>query len=223
MPGEWRRCRFATVLVVMISLTLSNCGSGGTDQAPAVAASPTTGAGAAQAEGESSGQCSGGRLTVGDLRALDADRDAGMSEAYEAARAWQSDARLIGLRVGCELVGTGIRWRATFYSKGAEELFTSDTGEVAVAPAEADRRPTLDLEDVSFANLSRWLAKASFNDATVLDPVNGIEVRVSSEEAPFGPPDAPRDAIYFHVVIREGTDMKDLFVDAADGTIYRYR
>ncbi|MDP9370408.1 MAG: hypothetical protein M3Q03_19425 [Chloroflexota bacterium] len=213
----------AVIVTLLVSLTLSGCGSGEADRETAVGASPTTGAASTQAGGESSGECSGGRLTVGDLRTLDAERDAGMAKAYDAARAWQRDARLIGLRVGCELVGTGIRWRATFYSKGAEELLVSDTGEVTVAPAEAERRPTLVLEDVSFANLGRWLSKASFSDTTVLDPVSGIEVRPSSEEAPYGPPDAPRNAIYFHVAILDGTGVKDLFVNASDGTIYRYR
>lgn len=160
---------------------------------------------------------------MGDLRALDAARDAGMNQAYDAARAWQSDARLIGLRVGCGLVGADIRWRATFYSKQAGTLLISDTGEVSVAPAEAERRPTLVLDNVRFANLGRWLAKASLNEATVVDPVSGIEIRASSEEAPFGPPDAPREGIYFHVAIVDGTGVKDLFVNAADGTIYRYR
>lgn len=146
-----------------------------------------------------------------------------MAEAFEAAKAWQEDARLVALRVGCGLVGSGFRWRATFYSKRTEELFISDTREVVVAPAESNQRPTLVLDDISFANLRRWLAKASMNDATSIEPVSGVEVRVSSEQAPYGPPDAPRNATYFHVAIVDGTEVKDLFVDAGDGTIYRYR
>ena len=146
-----------------------------------------------------------------------------MAEAFEAAKAWQEDARLVALRVGCGLVGSGFRWRATFYSKRTEELFISDTREVVVAPAETGLRPTLVLDDISFANLRRWLAKASMNDATTIEPVSGVEVRVSGEQAPYGPPDAPRNATYFHVAIVDGTDVKDLFVDAGDGTIYRYR
>ncbi len=223
MPRDLRGRSHAVVVTVIVSLTLSGCGGDRTAREPVLAASPTPGVTTAHAEEQAGGQCSSGYLTVGDLQAVDADRDEGMAEAYDAARAWQGDARLIGLRVGCELVGTGIRWRATFYSQGAEELFVSDTGETAVAPAEAERRPTLVLDDVSFANLARSLARASFDDATIVDPVNGVEVRTSSEESPFGPPDAPRNAIYFHVAVKDGGDVKDLFVNSADGTIYRYR
>ena len=230
MPTRWLRqiprellyrSRTVTVMIA-IGLTLSACGSERTSQATNLEGSPTAVAQVAQVDGES-GRCSGGHLTVGDLRELDATRDVAMTIAYDAARAWKADARLIGLRVSCALVGTDIRWRATFYSKQAEALLVSDTGEVAVAPVEAEQRPTLVLENLSFGNLGRWLAKASLNDATVVDPVGGIEVRASSEAAPFGPPDAPRDGIYFHVAIADGTDVKDLFVDAANGTIYRYR
>jgi hypothetical protein len=166
--------------------------------------------------------CEDGRLLVGDLSRMDQAWQVGLEVALAKARAWQADARLTRLRVGCQLFQPGFRWQATFYSERAQTFFASDTGETEpaeVAPADVPALPT---QVLSFGLLRRSLAKSGFEDGDMISPSTGVDIRVNSTSLPFGPPSAPRGVVIYHVAVERLGETKDIFVDATDGTVYRY-
>ena len=180
---------------------------------------------ARQAEGTPAApeSCAAGRLTIRDLPAIEADFATGQAHEAETAAAWQPDARLVGLRVGCRLLEPGYNWRGIFFSDAIQTYFFSDTRETKTVDAVGPPGPTLPLDGVSFERLRRSLIRAGYEDDTELNPSSNVELRLNSEEAPFGPPEAPRDAVYFHVAIEARGEVIDLFVSAEDGTLYQYR
>lgn len=166
--------------------------------------------------------CTAGRLVIGDLRAIESDFRAGVAAEVELAGDWHADARLVGLRVGCRLLDDGFNWRGIFFSDAIQTYWYSDTGETKTVDAVGPPGPTLPLEGVSFTRIHRSLIRAGYADTTELNPTSNIEIRLNSDEAPFGPPSAPRGEVYVHVAIETRGDVLDLFVGADDGTIYRY-
>ena len=167
--------------------------------------------------------CVSGRLLIGDLPAIQEGLEESVAAETERALEWQSDARLVGLRVGCELLGDGFNWRGVFFSDAIQTYFFSDTGETRTVDAVAPPGPTLDLSGVSFVRLHRSLIRAGYDETVELNPSSNVELRLNSEEAPFGPPEAPRDEVYFHVAIETRGEVVDLFVSAKSGTLYQYR
>lgn len=178
---------------------------------------------AGEIEATPAATCASGRLLIGDLPAIQEEFEE--SVAAETARAleWQADARLVGLRVGCELLGSGFNWRGAFFSDAIQTYFFSDTGETRTVDAVAPPGPTLDLSGVSFVHLHRSLIRAGYDEMVELNPSSNVELRLNSEEAPFGPPEAPRDEVYFHVAVETRGEVVDLFVSAESGTLYQYR
>lgn len=173
--------------------------------------------------GQDAGQpCADGRLKVKDLAGADASMADGIAAAKNAAKQWRSDARLVILRLGCPLLEPGLRWDGTFFSDSAQAYITTETGKIE--PAEDDPRtiPTLVTDSVSFRLVYRSLLKAGFDDSLELVPGSGVTVQMSTDQQPFGPPAAPRGHIYFHLAIEERGEVKDVWVNASDGTIYRY-
>lgn len=173
--------------------------------------------------GQDAGQpCADGRLKVKDLAGADASMADGIAAAKNAAKQWRSDARLVILRLGCPLLEPGLRWDGTFFSDSAQAYITTETGKIE--PAEDDPRtiPTLVTDSVSFRLVYRSLLKAGFDDSLELVPGSGVTVQMSTDQQPFGPPAAPRGQIYFHLAIEERGEVKDVWVNASDGTIYRY-
>lgn len=177
----------------------------------------------AQTESTPEAACASGRLVIGDLPAIQAEFEESLAAESERAVRWQADARLVGLRVGCELLGNGFNWRGVFFSDAIQTYFYSDTGETKTVDAVAPPGPTLDLTDVSFVRLQRSLIRAGYEETVELNPSSNVELRLNSEEAPFGPPEAPRDAVYFHVAVETRGEVVDLFVSAESGTLYQYR
>ena len=169
------------------------------------------------------GSCAAGRLTIRDLPAIQTELEEGVARATEKAEEWQDDARLVGLRVGCRLLEPGFNWRGIFFSDEIQTYFYTDTGETRTVDDVAPPGPTLPLDGVSFDGLRRTLIRAGYEDDVQLNPSSNIEVRLNSEEAPFGPPEAPRDQVYFHVAIESRGEVIDLFVSAETGTLYQYR
>jgi hypothetical protein len=159
---------------------------------------------------------------IGDLPKIDEELNAGLEDARGRASAWQSDAFLTSLRVGCELLEPAFRWQATFYSPSAQVFFTSDTGETDPAEVEPSDVPELPTGDLSFGLLHRALAKAGYNDQTELAASTGVDIQVNAEALPFGPPEAPPGAVLYHVAVLHRGEVRDLFVDSSNGTIYRY-
>jgi hypothetical protein len=183
------------------------------DTTAKVAATPTSGTRAV---------CTDGRLIIGDLPQMDLDWRAGIEAATAKAVAWQADARLTKLRVGCQLFESGFRWQATFYSEQAQTFYASDTGETEpaeVAPADV---PTLPIDQISFGLLRRSLAKAGYEDQDVISASTGVDLRFNTAALPFGPPAAPRDVLIYHVAIERRGETRDVFVDGTDGSVYRY-
>jgi hypothetical protein len=166
--------------------------------------------------------CASGRLVIRDFAAIDDEFEEGAAAEAEKAVEWHSDARMVGLRVGCRLLDDGFNWRGIFFSDAIQTYWYSDTGETRTVDAVAPPGPTLPLDGVSFLTLQRSLIRAGYTESTEMNPSSNIEIRLNSDEAPFGPVEAPRGEIFFHVAIESRGDIIDLFVSAADGTIYRY-
>jgi hypothetical protein len=182
--------------------------------APTVAASPTALA--------PSALCEDGRLLVGDLPAMDRASKAGIEAARAKAVEWQSDAILTGLNVACQLFESDFRWQATFYSRNAQAFFASDTGEVQPAGVEAADVPTIEVQTLSFTRLHDALSREGFADDALISPSSGVEIRLNTDASPFGPPSAPRGALLFHVAVERLGEVRDVYVDAANGATYRY-
>lgn len=165
--------------------------------------------------------CADGRLTVGDLAAVDAEREAGIAAAEERAKRWRADARLVSLRVACQPLEPAFRWQGRFYSDAAQSFFLSDTTETAPAEVEPAGVPTLPRERLRFRELQLVLAQAGHEDADRLSATNGVEVRVNAPTDRFGPPNIPQDIVY-HVAIDDQGEVRDLFVSGADWLLYPY-
>lgn len=173
--------------------------------------------------GQNAGQpCADGRLKVKDLAGADASMANGINAAKNAARKWRDDTRLVILRLGCPLLEPGLRWDGTFFSDTAQAFITTETGKIE--PAEDDPRtiPTLVTDSLSFKLVYRSLLKAGFDDSLELVPGGGVTVQMSTDQQPFGPPNAPHGQVYVHLAIEERGEVKDVWVNSVDGTIYRY-
>jgi len=166
--------------------------------------------------------CAVGRLTIGDLEGADATLAKGVEAATAKAQAWQKDARLSTLRLGCPLLTTGYQWEGTFFSETAQAFFSTDTGQIDASDDDPDSIPTLVTENLSLRPVYRSLVRAGFTDALLLGASGGVTIRPSTEAQPFGPPSAPRDQTYAHVAIEERGQVTDVWVSMTDGTIYRY-
>lgn len=175
---------------------------------------------AAPAEGDR--PCADGRLRIRDLANADAHLESGLEDIQARAAEWQEDAQLVELRLSCPLLTTGLQWEGTFFSATAQASFSTDTMEVEPAEEAPDDIPVLDPSGVSFQPVHRSLLRAGFSDELKLASASSVTVRLSTEQIPFGPPTAPRDAIYVHVAVEERGVIKDVWINVEDGTIYRY-
>jgi hypothetical protein len=211
-----------------VSMALAGCGSPSlapesdpvtpSTEASRPTEEPTATAAAAPAQ-----PCATGRLTVGDLPKMDAEWAQGLEQATTRAKAWNEDVVLSSLRVSCQLFEAGFRWQAQFYSRSAQAFFLSDTGEIEPANVEPDAVPLLPTEELSFASVHRAMVRSNIDDGATISASSGVDVRVNSERAPFGPPDAPKDTILYHLAVERLGQTLDLFVDAGDGTVYVYQ
>jgi hypothetical protein len=212
----------ALSLALALWLAVGSAVAAGSPAAGAIPAEAETGR-QAGATPTPAGSCAAGRLTIRDLPAIQRDFEAGVARETEKAAEWHDDARLVGLRVGCRLLEPGFNWRGIFFSDAIQTYFYSDTRETKTVDAVAPPGPTLPLDGVSFDGLRRSLIRAGYEDDVQLNPSSNIELRLNSDEAPFGPPEAPRDKVYFHVAIESRGEVIDLFVSAETGTLYQYR
>lgn len=179
---------------------------------------------AAPLSGESaSAACASGRIRIGDLPAIDPVWQDGLAAATKQAQAWKPDARLVGFQVLCQAFSASFLWRATFYSSDAQLLYVSDTGEVQLTNADPNSLPTLSMNGISFSRLHDALASAGFPDNAEVNPVGGIDIRMSTDQRPFGPPGAPRGAVYIHIAVILNGQVQDIFVNVSDMSIYRYQ
>jgi hypothetical protein len=166
--------------------------------------------------------CATGRLALGDLEGAEGTIAKGVEAATAKAQAWQSDARLYTLRLGCPLLTTGYQWEGTFFSATAQAFYTTDTGEIDASDDNPDDVPTLTVEGISLRQIYRSLTRAGFTDDLLLSAAGGLTLRPSTEALPFGPPSAPRGQTYAHLAIEERGQVTDVWVSLTDGTVYRY-
>src|SRR6478752_9207241 len=121
----------------------------------------------------SGSNCSDGELRVGDLKAMDEEWQAQQPNLVQTAHAWEQDAFMTGLRVGCDILEPGFRWQGTFYSPSAQAFFLTDTA--AIRGADFDPQDAVELTNTfSFGAIWRTLAKAGFGDDTILNPSTGV-------------------------------------------------
>jgi hypothetical protein len=183
---------------------------------------PTPTPPAALVIGDPSQPCAEGVLHVRDLEGADATLQQGLADATKLAQAWQKDARLYSVQLSCPLLQTGYSWNGVFFSQTAQAFYRTDTLELSAAEYDPSVIPTLDPSGLSFGNIYRSLLKAGFDGAMEIDPANGVTVRQNTAAIPFGPANAPKDKVLVHLAIIDRNETKDVWVDAVDGTVYRY-
>lgn len=161
-------------------------------------------------------------MLVGDIPAIDAIWQNKLEAPDKEALEWHDDAQLVQLRVSCALFGNGFRVQPSYFSAQAQAILAADTREsqpVNLDPAQVE---SLSLEAISFEHIYRALLEADYTDDLRLDPSTGVDIRINSEQAPFGPSDAPVGAQVAHVSIEVAGQIKDLFIDGQTGEIFAY-
>jgi hypothetical protein len=220
--------RLTALLVVVVALVLVPLAAAGQDSAtPPPVATPATPATEslvtpAAPVTEDPNACIEGRLRIRDLANADQHLGDGLSKIDQRAKAWQQDAQLVELRLSCPLLKTGLQWEGTFFSETAQANFSTDTSSVEPAEDAPSDVPFLDVSNVSFQVAHRSLLRAGFSDELKLAAASSVTIRRSTNENEFGPPTAPKGAVYIHVAVEERGVIKDLWINAQDGTIYRY-
>ena len=206
-----RRVAVAMVLVTLMTPSPLIASAGAQEGTPAP-----------MLNGDPGEPCSEGRLQVQDLSVADGTMKSGVEAAGARAKEWQPDARLVELRLSCPLLEAGLIWHGEFYSDSAQAFINTDTGEIAPAESDPKAIPTLVTDRLSFQLVHRSLLRAGKADGLELMPGSGVSVRTSTEESPFGPATAPRDRVYVHIALLERNEVQDIWIDAEDGTFYRF-
>lgn len=174
-------------------------------------------------EGDANQPCFDGRLRIRDLATADDAIAATLDRVLEAGKAWEEDANLFSLRLGCPLLEVGYQLEGTFFSRTAQAFYSTGTGEIQASNEDPADVPILDTSAgirVHFVYLS--LVRAGFDENSALGAASGLTIRPSTEEQPFGPESAPEGDIYFHAAILERGEVVDVWVASRDGTVYRY-
>jgi hypothetical protein len=166
--------------------------------------------------------CDDGRMLVSDISAIDQVWRGQLDAPTELAMEWHDDSQLVQLRVSCALFGSGFRLQPSFFSAQAQALFAADTGESQPVNLDPSLVESLPVDSIDFGRIYTALIEADFTDDLRLDPSTGVDVRINSAQAPFGPDTVPDGAMVAHVSIEQAGLVKDLFIDEQTGEIYRY-
>ena len=172
---------------------------------------------------DANAECGESRLRVGDLDTIDATLAPGVKRATEEAQQWQSDVRLYTLRLGCPLLVTGVKWEGVFFSEAAQAFYETDTGKVEPVEIDPTLIPTLAPDTFKMSMVYDALIEYGFTDDLQLTAQGGVTIKFSTNEMPFGPPSAPRGAVYAHLAVEQQDQIIDVWVSMSDGTIYTYR
>lgn len=167
--------------------------------------------------------CGMSRLRVGDLKDIDNTIEPGVERATEEAHDWQGDARLYTLRLGCPLLVTGVKWEGVYFSQAAQAFYETDTGKVDPVEVDPTLIPTLDPDQFQMSMVYESLIDYGFTDDLLLTAQGGVTLKTSTNELPFGPPDAPRGHVYAHMSIEEQDVIVDVWVSMSDGVVHTYR
>jgi hypothetical protein len=161
-------------------------------------------------------------MLIEDLPAIDAVWQGQLDEPDKDALEWHDDAQLVQLRVACSLFGSGFRMQPSYFSAEAQAILAADTRESQPVNFDPAKVESLPLESISFERIYQALLDADFTDDLRLDPSTGVDIRINSEQAPFGPAEAPVGALIAHVSIEQAGQIKDLFIDEQTGEIFAY-
>lgn len=166
--------------------------------------------------------CDDGMMLVSDIAEIDAIWRGQLETLTAQAVQWHDDAQLVQVRVSCALFGSGFRLQPSFFSAQAQALLAADTGESQPVNLDPALVESLSVDSVDFGRLYDALIEADFTDDLRLDPSTGVDVRINSEQAPFGPSTLPDGAVVAHVSVEQAGTIKDIFVDEQSGEIYRF-
>lgn len=167
--------------------------------------------------------CANSRLRVGDLKLINDTIEPGVKRATEEAQAWQRDARLFTLRLGCPLLVTGVKWEGVYFSESAQAFYETDTGKVEPVEDDPSIIPTLAPDRFRMSLVYESLIDYGFTDDLLLTPQGGVTIKTSTNELPFGPPEAPRGYVYAHMSVEQQDVIVDVWVSMTTGEVFTYR
>lgn len=172
---------------------------------------------------DSNALCAESRLRIGDLNKIDETLEQGVKRATEEAIAWQPDARLYTLRLGCPLLVTGVKWEGVFFSESAQAFYETDTGKVE--PVEIDPKliPTLAPDRFKISLIYQALSDYGFADDLQLTAAGGVTIKTNTNEMPFGPPSTRKGTVYAHVAVEEQDVVIDVWVSLTDYSVHTYQ
>lgn len=223
--GERLRVSQLAALVVVAAI-FGACGGPDlahpSDGSPVATSTPTVARPTAAVGATTGAPCESGRLRIRDLPEIEKRWRDGLSVARGRAAAWQADAVLIELRISCELFEAGFRWQATFFSRDAQAYYTSDTAEVIPVNTDPDTITALPESEINFADLMDVVSTSNLISATGEDTISTLDVRVSTESHPIGPPGVPTGAAIYHLALQTQGMVLELYIDAIQGRIYRF-
>jgi hypothetical protein len=195
----WRGVPLVPVFLLAVAV-LTACGgadaaSGGKDaagtQAPTAVERETDGGDAAKA-------CADSMLAMGDLGLLEAAWPAALAGMQQGATAWQPDARLVQLSVGCD------------WGVSDDCVDVADDGSTYILMTDTP----LDPAAISFAELGDALAAAGYDDATAVPG----DVTVTSDADFDGEPE-PHFSYVLDLEPTADGELVRLVVDGVDGTV----
>lgn len=224
LERQTRMARLGALLLVLVLVgTISGCARGKsvnplipTPTTEASALAPTASPALARKA------CQDGTMHIGDIPAIDSMWRAKLDGPNGESLDWHGDAQLVQLRVSCALFGSGFRLQPSYFSAQAQAILAEDTRESQPVNLDPDHVESLPLDAISFRQIYDALKEADFTDDLPLDPSTGIDIRISSEQAPFGPGEVPQGALIAHLSVSQSGQIKDLFVDMQTGVVYTY-
>lgn len=215
LAGGFMRAFHRLHIITVLSLVLLLAGS---VPAGAQSSTPETAFGV-----DPNAACAMSRLRVGDLKTIDNTIQGGVDRATEEAHAWQSDSRLFTLRLGCPLLVSGVKWEGVFFSGAAQAFYETDTGKVEPVEVDPTLIPTLAPDRFRMSMVYDALIEYGFTDDLLLTAQGGVTIKTSTNELPFGPPNAPRGQVYAHLAVEQQDVIIDVWVSMTNGDIYTYK
>lgn len=213
----------ALILVLLVVGTMTGCARG--KSVNPLLPTPTSEVGSPESTPSLSVArkvCQDGEMRIGDVPAIDAVWQSQMEAPGVDALDWHSDAQLVQLRVSCALFGSGFRMQPSYFSAQAQAILAEDTRESRPVNLDPEQVETLPMDSISFIQIYDALIQADYTDDLVLDPSTGIDIRINSQQAPFGPSGVPEGVLVAHVSIDRSGQIKDLFIDLQSGKIYAF-
>lgn len=213
----------ALLIVFALVGTISGCARGKSVNPLIPTPTPLAGAAAATASPAPPRKaCQNGTMQIGDIPAIDGVWRTKLDPLDTEALDWHGDAQLVQLRISCALFGSGFRLQPSYFSAQAQAILAEDTRESQPVNLDPDQVESLPLDAISFRQIYEALMEVDLTDDLPLDPSTGIDIRISSQQAPFGPGGVPNGALVAHLSIAQSGQVKDLFVDIQTGSVYIY-